>query len=298
MNYMFLLNITSTFVTSFAAIYEALKKNPFFVICAPCIVVAAIGHCFLYIQDILVLPQSDVNWRSIIFFLLIIIFTCYGFLELFFSSEGKNKRIDTADIKLRLYEKQQANNPEQSLKMQQVLQAIKKRTHTVKDMLEDQQLAAVYEGLCEIEEQIKQQLTRPSVEKESLTTMLITNYQHTATQKRITFACDGIIEPLEQLEENDRLSLIAHCLEYAIRYTCAVTDPQKRRLALRVNDTNGQLHIDCQMPLLSNEEAEKLQNNETKRQAMQADIQMLEQLCLAYQGSIRIEETDGLPPCI
>ncbi len=161
-------------------------------------------------------------------------------------------------------------------------------------MLEDQQLAAAYEGLCEIEEQIKQQLTRPSVEKESLTTMLITNYQHTATQKRITFACDGIIEPLEQLEENDRLSLIAHCLEYAIRYTCAVTDPQKRRLALRVNDTNGQLHIDCQMPLLSNEEAEKLQNNETKRQAMQADIQMLEQLCLAYQGSIRIEETDGL----
>ncbi|MGH1810500.1 hypothetical protein ABE893_07120 [Enterococcus entomosocium] len=294
MNYMFLLNITSTFVTSFAAIYEALKKNPFYVICAPWIVIAAIGHCFLYIQDILVLPQSDINWRSIIFFLLIIIFTCYGFLELFFASEGKNKQIDTADIKVRLYENQQAISPEQTLKWQQVLRTIKQRTHTVKDMLEDQQLAAAYEGLSEIEEQIKQQLTSPSVEKESLTTMLLANYKHTAAQKRITFACDGIIEPLEQLAENDRLSLIAHCLEYAIRYTCAVTDPQKRRLALRVNDTKGQLHIDCQMPLLSNEEAEKLQNNETKRQAMQADMQMLEQLCLAYQGSIRIEETDGL----
>ncbi len=57
MNYLFLLNITSTFVTSFAAIYEALKKNQFYVLCAPWIVVAAIGHGFLYIQDILVLPQ-------------------------------------------------------------------------------------------------------------------------------------------------------------------------------------------------------------------------------------------------
>jgi hypothetical protein len=119
----------------------------------------------LYIQDILVLPQSDINWRSIIFFLLIIIFTCYGFLELFFASEGKNKQIDTADIKVRLYENQQAISPEQTLKWQQVLRTIKQRTHTVKDMLEDQQLAAAYEGLSEIEEQIKQQLTSPSVEK-------------------------------------------------------------------------------------------------------------------------------------
>ncbi|MGX7366268.1 hypothetical protein [Enterococcus casseliflavus] len=32
-------------------------------------------------------------------------------------------------------------------------------------MLEDEQLAAAYEGLCEIEEEIKQQLTIPAVEK-------------------------------------------------------------------------------------------------------------------------------------
>ncbi|OTE88481.1 hypothetical protein B1K96_35510, partial [Escherichia coli] len=91
-----------------------------------------------------------------------------------------NKQIDTADIKVRLYENQQAISPEQTLKWQQVLRTIKQRTHTVKDMLEDQQLAAAYEGLSEIEEQIKQQLTSPSVEKESLTTMLLANYKHTA----------------------------------------------------------------------------------------------------------------------
>ncbi|MFS0981114.1 hypothetical protein ACFC8Z_10765 [Enterococcus casseliflavus] len=293
MNYLFLLNITSTFVTSFAAIYEALKKNQFYVLCAPWIVVAAIGHGFLYIQDILVLPQSDINWRSIIFFLLILIFTCYGFLELFFASEGKNKQIDTADIKVRLYENQQAIGPDQTAQWQQVLQIIKKRTHTIKDMLEDEQLAAAYEGLCEIEEEIKQQLTIPAVEKESITTMLLADYQHTAVQKRITLTCDDLTEPLERLEENDRLSLIAHCLEYAIRYTCSVTDPQNRRLSLKVTDTKEQLHIDCQMPLLTEDETEKLQTDEAKRQAIHTDVQMLEQICLVYQGSLRIEDSDG-----
>ncbi len=82
-----------------------------------------------------------------------------------FASEGKNKQIDTADIKVRLYENQQAIGPDQTAQWQQVLQTIKKRTHTIKNMLEDEQLAAAYEGLCEIEEEIKQQLTIPAVEK-------------------------------------------------------------------------------------------------------------------------------------
>ncbi len=160
-------------------------------------------------------------------------------------------------------------------------------------MLEDEQLAAAYEGLCEIEEEIKQQLTIPAVEKESITTMLLADYQHTAAQKRITLTCDDLTEPLERLDENDRLSLIAHCLEYAIRYTCSVTDPQNRKLSLKVTDTKEQLHIDCQMPLLTEDEAEKLQTDEAKRQAIHTDVQMLEQICLVYQGSLRIEDSDG-----
>ena len=88
MDYIHLLNIFSTLVTSFAAIYEAVKKNQFFVLCSPWIVLSAIGHCFIYIQDVLNSDQSKINWNTIFFVLLIIVCWCYDLLRLFFYNDN------------------------------------------------------------------------------------------------------------------------------------------------------------------------------------------------------------------
>ena len=130
----------STLVTSFAAIYEAVKKNQFFVLCSPWIVLSAIGHCFIYIQDVLNSDQSKINWNTIFFVLLIIVCWCYDLLRLFFYNEGKTKKQDIAGLKIRLYEEQQPIIQQQINQWQQAFLGFRKQLNTAKVMLEDNSL--------------------------------------------------------------------------------------------------------------------------------------------------------------
>lgn len=306
MDYIHLLNIFSTFVTSFAAIYEAVKKNQFFVLCSPWIVLSAIGHCFIYIQDVLNSDQSKINWNTIFFVLLIIVCWCYDLLRLFFYNEGKTKKQDIAGLKIRLYEEQQPIIQQQINQWQQAFLGFRKQLNTAKVMLEDNSLLGAFDQINLIEQTLEESCPIKS-EDHSLTTLLLTSYQQLTQQKSIEFSYDVDIPAIKELAEEDFLQLFAHLMDYAIRETYLLKDRALRKIHLSAIKQQNQLFVSCQFPTLATSEKEAIPNIETFEEENYFDLQIIEKLTQQNFGSCSVlhEEqatrfsltfsSDGLP---
>lgn len=289
LNYILLLNIASTFITAFAAIYEAIKKNHFYVLCAPWVVVAAIGHCFIYILDVLHLRQSAVNWSSLLFLLLVVIFTCYHLMDYFFSYEEKTKENDTTTMKMRLYEEQQLLLPHKTAKWHQTIAAISHQTQVIKERLEEQQMTAAFEGISEIEHQIDTHKLEQLDDTPSLLTMLLTTYVGKAAQKSVAFEHQIDTGLFAAFQEDDLLPLFVHLLDYAIRQTYQHQDPKQRQVALRTEKKAQQLILSSsfsvpETPPLSGKSAD-LQQKQNHR-----DMLGLKRILRSYQGTCTIED--------
>lgn len=275
MDYIHLLNIFSTLVTSFAAIYEAVKKNQFFVLCSPWIVLSAIGHCFIYIQDVLNSDQSKINWNTIFFVLLIIVCWCYDLLRLFFYNEGKTKKQDIAGLKIRLYEEQQPIIQQQINQWQQAFLGFRKQLNTAKVMLEDNSLLGAFDQINLIEQTLEESCPIKS-EDHSLTTLLLTSYQQLTQQKSIEFSYDVDIPAIKELAEEDFLQLFAHLMDYAIRETYLLKDRALRKIHLSAIKQQNQLFVSCQFPTLATSEKEAMPNIETFEEENYFDLQIIE----------------------
>ena len=293
MDYIHLLNIFSTFVTSFAAIYEAVKKNQFFVLCSPWIVLSAIGHCFIYIQDVLNSDQSKINWNTIFFVLLIIVCWCYDLLRLFFYNEGKTKKQDIAGLKIRLYEEQQPIIQQQINQWQQAFLGFCKQLNTAKVMLEDNSLLGAFDQINLIEQTLEESCPIKS-EDHSLTTLLLTSYQQLTQQKSIEFSYDVDIPAIKELAEEDFLQLFAHLMDYAIRETYLLKDRALRKIHLSAIKQQNQLFVSCQFPTLATSEKEAIPNIETFKEENYFDLQIIEKLTQQNLGSCSVlhEEQD------
>ena len=147
------------------------------------IVLSAIGHCFIYIQDVLNSDQSKINWNTIFFVLLIIVCWCYDLLRLFFYNEGKQKQ-DIAGLKIRLYEEQQPIIQQQINQWQQAFLGFRKQLNTAKVMLEDNSLLGAFDQINLIEQTLEESCPIKS-EDHSLTTLLLTSYQQLTQQKAL-----------------------------------------------------------------------------------------------------------------
>lgn len=306
MDYIHLLNIFSTFVTSFAAIYEAVKKNQFFVLCSPWIVLSAIGHCFLYIQDVLNSQQSKINWNTIFFVLLIMVCWCYDLLGLFFYNEGKAKKQDLAGLKIRLYEEQQPMIQQQIQQWQQAFLGFRKQLTTAKVMLEDNSLMGAFDQINLIEQTLEESCPTKN-EDHSLTSLLLTSYQQLTQQKSIEFSHDVDIAAIKEVSEEDFLQLFAHLLDYGIRETYLFKDRSLRKIHLSAVKQQNQLFISCQFPALTVSEKAALPNFETFEEETFFDLQIIEKLTqqnfgicsiLHEEQSTRISLTfssDGVP---
>lgn len=292
MNYILLLNIASTFITSFAAIYEAVKKNHFYVLCAPWVVVAAIGHCFIYILDVLHLRHSPVNWSSILFMMLVVVFTCYALLEHFFSHEEKTKENDTTSMKIRLYENQHSLFPHKTAKWHQTLDSIQQQTQLIKEMLEEQQLAAAFEGISVIEHHIDTHKMEQHEDMPSLLTMLLATYERKAANKSVRF--DHTIDTtlFQRLHEDDLLPLFMHLLDYAFRHTYLLTDPKERRVSIRSVENNHQLILDCTFTVTEDGQIVGKSSDVMLKQDNR-DLQEIKRILRSYQGEYSILHHEG-----
>lgn len=287
LNYILLLNIASTFITAFAAIYESVKKNHFYVLCAPWVVVAAIGHCFIYILDVLHLRQSAVNWSSLLFMMLVVIFTCYHLLDYFFSYEEKTKENDTTIMKMRLYEEQQRLFPHKTAKWHQTINAISHQTQVIKEMLEEQQMTAAFKGISEIEHQIDAHKTEQMNDAPSLLTMLLTTYECKAAKKSVAFEHQIDTSLFAAFHEDDLLPLFVHLLDYGFRQAYQHKDPKQRQVALLTEENEQQLILSCsfsvpETPPLSGKSAD-LRYKQNHR-----DMQGLKRIIRTYQGECSI----------
>jgi uncharacterized membrane protein len=293
MDYIHLLNIFSTFVTSFAAIYEAVKKNPFFVLCSPWIVLTAIGHCFIYIQDVLNIHQSKVNWNTIFFVVLIMVCWGYDLMRLFFYNEGKAKKQDIAGLKIRLYEEQQPVIQQQINQWQQAFLGLRKQLTTAKVMLEDNSLMGAFDQIHLMEQKLEESCPAKS-EDHSLTTLLLASYQKSAQQKSIEFSHDVDISAIKEVSEEDFLQLFAHLLDYALRETYLLKDRSLRKIHLRAVKQQNQLFVSCQFPTMDPSEKESMMNVETIEEENYFDLQIIEKLTQQNFGTYSLTQEKQL----
>jgi hypothetical protein len=293
MDYVHLLNIFTTFVTSFAAIYEAIKKNQFFVLCSPWIVLTAIGHCFIYIQDVLNSQQSRLNWNTIFFVLLIIVCCGYDLLLLFFKNEGKSKKQDIAGLKIRLYEEQQPLFQQQIAQWQQTFLGFRKQLTTAKVMLEDESLVGAFDQINRMEQTLDENCPTKD-EDHSLTTLLLASYQKLTQQKSIEFSHDVDVEAIKEISEEDFLQLFAHLLDYAIRETYLLKDRRLRSIQLSTEKIQNQLLVNCRFQTLNNSEKEQLASYESLEADNYFDIQIVEKLTQQHFGTCSITQEDQM----
>jgi len=289
LNYILLLNIASTFITVFAAIYEAVKKNHFYVLCAPWVVVAAIGHCFIYILDVLHLRQSAVNWSSLLFMMLVVIFTCYHLLAYFFSYEEKTKENDTTTMKMRLYEEQQRLFPHKTAKWHQTIDAISHQTQVIKEKLEEQQMTAAFEGISEIEHQIDTHKLEQIDDTPSLLTMLLTTYARKAAKKSVAFEHQIDTSLFAAFQEEDLLPLFVHLLDYAFRQAYQHKDPKQRQVALRTEEKEQQLILACSFAVLETQPLHD-KSADLRHKQNHRDMLGLKRILRTYQGECTIDD--------
>ncbi|XUB36713.1 hypothetical protein IGI41_001711 [Enterococcus sp. DIV0876] len=291
MNYIFLLNIVSTFITAFMSIYEAVRKNQFFVLCAPWIVLAAIGHCFLHIQNVLNMHQSPTNWKVILFLMLVIVFTCYELLNLFILHNDKFKKMNLTRLKLRLYENKRLLGPQEQLDRSKLLKQLQQQTTTVKEMMMDQHTDAAMLYLDEMSQGIQDRLTAQRTKtEESLLSLLIANYQAKAAQKSIQIDLSLCPNTLNRLPEDHWLAVCIHLIELGLRQAYEIQDPKKRHVSLRTINHTNQMTIECCVHADDSVKANQTITSKEQIKQNEVDLHVLHRIVKEYHGTFNISD--------
>ncbi|MGG5330704.1 hypothetical protein IGI46_001834 [Enterococcus sp. AZ163] len=93
------LNVFLTLYTAMISLLEAASDNRFYVICSPGIVMAAVIHCFFYIQLFIGAANLIIDWPMILFTALAVLICGYHFWEEYTALSKHKKEVQSSAIR-------------------------------------------------------------------------------------------------------------------------------------------------------------------------------------------------------
>jgi hypothetical protein len=283
-------SVFSTLFTSLACIGESYKNNRFFVVCTPWIVLIAIMHCFLYIQNALGIHTTSINWATILFVVILVVMCGYNVLDHIEKYSKNKKQVSFLQTKTELLEEHYdllrshlKEIGELRGELVQNLETLQRLNQHAEKEEADQFLAKMLEDAHNFE-------LIDSFSGHQLTNLLLARYQ-SITEKRSIYTTFNVDLPSKlNISDDDLSTLLIHILEHSIREVRAVENPLHRKINLNIRLVNNKVVIHCEHHTHHNINVFDRGITEELKEQERFDLEIIEKVAEKYTGTLSQEK--------
>ncbi|MGG5358022.1 MULTISPECIES: hypothetical protein [unclassified Enterococcus] len=286
------ISVFSTLCTSLACIGESYKNNRFFVICTPWIVLIAIMHCFLYIQNALGIHTTSVNWSTILFVVILVVMCGYNILEHIEKYSKNQKQVNFLQTKTELLE-------EHYDLLRSHLKEIGELRGELVQNLENLQHLNQYAAKEEADQFLEKMLDDAhnfelidSFSGHQLTNLLLARYQAITEKRSIHTTFDVDLPSKLNISDDDLSKLLIHVLEHSIREVRAVENPLQRKINLNIRLVNNKVVIHCEHNTHHNINIFDRGITEELKEQERFDLEVIKKVADKYAGHFSQEKGD------
>lgn len=283
--------VISALLTALASTVEAFNHNQFYLVCSPGIVIAAIFHSILYLQNSVYNFRPVFIWADLAFALLMILFCSYSIWEFAKRSEQARQKIHFLQVKTHLLEENQQDLLDHAHDINHLKTTNKRNLQLMQQMAHNRRFDSLTDFIDELahSDVTADELNRFS---EHETVDLILQYYKRKAKKRSIDLQLAISLPADTtIPEEDLQTLLIHILEPTLRKVGSIFDPKKRNIFLRITDHEHHLTIECDANSFNKHFSE---SSTAAEKTEVIDLHLLQKIAAKYSGAVSYEEADQI----
>lgn len=246
MQWISIIRVFSTLVTSLACIGEAYHGNRFFVSCTPWIILIAISHCYLFIQSTLGNYVSTLNWSTILYMIILLVIVIDNISEHIRAVDQNIREANFLKTKTDLLEAHYESLRTHMKEISTLRLDFLDRMTTIQAMLQTSQPEQAENYLNELLDEAQKFEIMTSLSGHSLTNLILARYQEIANKQSIEIHFNAELPRELFVHDDDLTQLLIHILEHSFRESHAIENPLQRKifLSMRVNDDDLIIHCE------------------------------------------------------